>query len=90
MAYVAKNLGRVTSSGNSNHPTIWSYNAGADTYATVTGATHWVTAISDGLVKVGDIIIVTYASNAKCTLVVVTSTAGASVPLATTSATTNT
>lgn len=88
-AFTPSTLGRVTSSGNANHPTVWSYEAGNDTYAQITASAYVTSITTPGLVKVGDILIVTYASKAKCTLLLVTAS-NAVTPLATTSATTNT
>lgn len=53
MAFVAANLGRVTSSASSLHPTVWSYNGGADSIITMVGSGYF-NGIAD--VKIGDII----------------------------------
>jgi hypothetical protein len=69
MAFDQTKLGRVTSSGNSGHPTVWSYNSGADLIAAVVAADYFAGAKD---VAVGDIIMCVTDSKAKLTTVVLT------------------
>lgn len=56
---------------NSNGPTVWAYNAGADTHADVDGAGYF-NAVADRL-KVGDFILCVANNNANFGIMVVNS-----------------
>lgn len=71
MAFEASKFGRVTSSANSNQPVVWSYNAGADSNATVAGSGYFNAANTSGYLKAGDIILAVTGSNAKMEVLVV-------------------
>ncbi len=63
MAFVRANFARVTSSANTSAPTVWSYNATADTQAAVVAADYFLDAINE--IQVGDLLMYVSDSNAK-------------------------
>jgi len=63
MAFVLANFARVSSSGNTSAPTIWSYNATADAQADIDAADYFLAVINQ--VQVGDVLIAVTDSNAK-------------------------